>query len=202
MLHHEDDGAEIHRVVVGPLSTNVHVLRCKATGEAVLVDAADDAPQLVGLCRRLGVGRVLQTHGHHDHVAAVPGLRAAGLPVGIAPADAFMLRPGDVDFALVDGEVLAVGDLRLRTVSTPGHTPGSTSFVLEGHLVLFAGDTLFPGGPGATRPPYGDFPAIIRSISERLLPLEAGTVVMPGHGADTTIGTERPNLGEWIARGW
>jgi len=98
--------------------------------------------------------------------------------------------------------VLDVGGLRLRTVFTPGHTPGSTSFVLEGHLVLFAGDTLFPGGPGATRPPYGDFPAIIRSISERLLPLDADTVVMPGHGADTTIGTERPHLDEWVARGW
>lgn len=202
MLHHEDDGAEIHRVVVGPLATNVHVLRCKATGEAVLIDAADDAPQLVRLCRQLGVGRVLQTHGHHDHVAAVPGVRAAGLPVGIAPADAFMLRSGDADFALVDGEVLDVGDLRLRTVFTPGHTPGSTSFVLEGHLVLFAGDTLFPGGPGATRPPYGDFPAIIRSISARLFALDTDTVVMPGHGADTTIGTERPHLDEWVARGW
>ena len=202
MLHHHDDGAEIHRVVVGPLSTNVHVLRCKATGEAVLLDAADDAPRLVRMCRRLGVGRVLQTHGHHDHVAAVPGVRAAGLPVGIAPADAHMLRPGDADFALADGEVLEVGDLRLRTVFTPGHTPGSTSFVLEGHLVVFAGDTLFPGGPGATRPPYGDFPAIIRSISERLFPLDAATVVMPGHGDDTTIGTERPHLDEWIARGW
>lgn len=202
MLHHEDDGAEIHRVVVGPLSTNVHVLRCKSTGEGVLIDAADDAPQLVRMCRRLGVGRVLQTHGHHDHVAAVPGVRAAGLPVGIAPADARMLRAGDADFALADGEVIEVGDLRLRTVHTPGHTPGSTCFVLEGHLVLFAGDTLFPGGPGATRPPYGDFPAIIRSISERLFTLDAATVVMPGHGADTTIGTEAPHLDEWVARGW
>ena len=202
MLHHEDDGAEIHRVVVGPLSTNVHVLRCKATGDAVLLDAADDAPQLVRMCRQLCVGRVLETHGHHDHIAAVPGVRAAGLPVGIAPADASMLRDGDADFALADGEVLEVGDLRLRTVFTPGHTPGSTCFVLEGHGVLFAGDTLFPGGPGATRPPYGDFPAIIRSISERLFALDADTIVMPGHGADTTIGTERPHLDEWIERGW
>ena len=202
MLHHEDHGAEIHRIVVGPLSTNVHVLRCRATGEAVLLDAADDAPQLVRICRRLGVGRVLETHGHHDHIAAVPGIRAAGLPVGIAPADAHMLRDGDADFALADGEILEVGDLRLRTVFTPGHTPGSTCFVLEDHGVLFAGDTLFPGGPGATRPPYGDFPAIIRSISERLFTLDPDTIVMPGHGADTTIGSERPHLDEWVERGW
>ena len=202
MLLHEDDGAEIHRVVVGPLSTNVHVLRCKATGEAVLLDAADDAPRLVRMCRELGVGRVLETHGHHDHIAAVPGVRAAGLPVGIAPADAHLLRHGDADFALVDGEVIEVGELRLRTLFTPGHTPGSTCFVLEGGGVLFAGDTLFPGGPGATRPPYGDFGAIIRSIAERLFVLDQDTVVMPGHGADTTIGSERPHLDEWVERGW
>ena len=200
MPHHEDECAEIHRVVVGPLHNNVHVLRCKATGEAVLIDAADDAPLLVRMCRDLGVRRVLETHGHRDHIAAVPGVRAAGLPVGIAPADAAML-PGH-DFALVDGEVLGVGDLRLRTVFTPGHTPGSTCFVLEGQGVVFAGDTLFPGGPGATRPPYGDFPAIIRSISERLFTLDPATVVMPGHGADTTVGAERPHLDEWIERGW
>lgn len=200
MLHHEDDRAEIHRVVVGPLSNNVHVLRCKATGEAVLIDAANDAPRLVAMCRELGVRRVLQTHGHHDHVGAVPGVRAAGLPVGIAPADAPMLP--EHDFALADGEVHEVGELRLRTMFTPGHTPGSTCFLVEDCDVLFAGDTLFPGGPGATRPPYGDFGAIIRSISERLFPLDPATVVMPGHGADTTIGTEQPHLDEWIERGW
>ena len=200
MLHHEDERSEVHKVVVGYLDTNVFVLRCKATGEAVLVDAADDAPQLVGLCRDLGVRRVLETHGHRDHTEAVPGVREAGIPVGIAPADASMLP--DHDFALVDGEVIEVGDLRLRTIFTPGHTAGSTSFLLEDQGVLFAGDTLFPGGPGATRPPTGDFPTIIRSISERLFTLDPSTVVMPGHGADTTIGAEQPHLDEWVERGW
>lgn len=200
MLHHEDDLAEIHRVVVGPLATNVHVLRCKATGEAVLIDAADDAPRLVAMCQDLGVGRVLETHGHHDHVAAVPGVRAAGFPVGIAPGDAGMLP--EHDFLLADGEVVEVGDLRLRTMFTPGHTPGSTSFLLEDQGVVFAGDTLFPGGPGATRFRYSDFSAIIRSISERLFSLDPATVVMPGHGADTTIGAEQPHLDSWIERGW
>ena len=198
--HHEDDRAEIHQVVVGPLSTNVYVLRCRATGDAVLIDAADDAPRLVAMCRDLGVRRVLETHGHHDHIEAVPGVRAAGIPVGIAPGDAPRLP--DHDFALVDGEVLEVGELRLRTIFTPGHTPGSACFLLDGHGVLFAGDTLFPGGPGATRYPGGDFAMIIRSISERLFTLDPDTVVMPGHGADTTIGTERPHLAEWVERGW
>ena len=202
VLHHEDPSAEIHRVVVGPLRNNVFVLRCRRTGEAVLLDAADDPPQLLELCRDLGVRLVLETHGHHDHIQAVPALREAGYPVGIAAGDAGMLA--DHDFAVPDGHVYPVGDLALRAIATPGHTPGSTSFVLDGGgvPVLFAGDTLFPGGPGATRPPYGDFPTIIRSIEERLFTLDPETVVMPGHGADTTIGAERPHLQEWVERGW
>lgn len=199
MLHRSGATADIHKVVVGPLHTNVFVLRCRATGESVLIDAADDAQQLLGLCRELGVRRVLETHGHRDHVAAVPGLRAAGYEVGIHPGDAPMLPAHD--FALVDGEVIEVGRLRLRTIFTPGHSPGSTSFLLEGSSILFGGDTLFPGGPGATRPP-GDFVTIIRSLEERLFTLDDCVVVLPGHGKDTTIGTERPHLQEWVERGW
>lgn len=202
MLRYEDDRVEVHAVVVGPLRTNVYVPRCKATGAAVLIDAADDAPHLLELSRALGVERVLETHGHRDHVAAVPGMRAAGYRVGIAPPDAERL--GGHDFDLADGEDLEVGELRLRTIFTPGHTPGSTSFLLDGDPpLLFAGDTLFPGGPGATRPASGGhFPTIIRSIAERLFTLDPGTVVLPGHGKQTTIGTEQPHLQEWIDRGW
>lgn len=200
MLRYEDDRAQVHSVVVGGLRTNVYVLRCKATGEAVLIDAADDAPRLIDLSRSLGVQRVLETHGHMDHVAAVPGMRAAGYPVGIAPADG--VRLNEYDFDLVDGELLAVGDLHLRTIFTPGHSPGSTCFLLDGDPpLLFAGDTLFPGGPGATRN-GGHFPTIIQSISERLFTLDDATVVLPGHGKETTVGTERPHLQEWIDRGW
>lgn len=202
MLAYEDDRVEVHVVVVGPLATNVYIPRCRRTGQAVLIDAADDPTQLLERCRTLGVGRVLETHGHLDHVAAVPELRAEGYPVGIAPGDAHRLDGHD--FELADGEVFEIGDLRLTTVATPGHTPGSTSFVLEGDPpLLFGGDTLFPGGPGATRPASGgDFPTIIRSIEERLFTLDPATIVLPGHGAATTIATERPHLREWVARGW
>lgn len=202
MLRYENGRVEVHTVVVGPLRTNVFVPRCRHTGEAALIDAADDADRLVELCRSLGVLMILETHGHHDHVAAVPGVRAAGYRVGIAPEDAHALDGHDFD--LVDGDVIEVGELRLRTIFTPGHTPGSTSFLLDGDPpVLFGGDTLFPGGPGATRPRSGgDFPTIIRTIEERLFTLDPETIVMPGHGADTTIGTERPHLQEWIERGW
>lgn len=107
------------------------------------------------------------------------------------------------DEVIGDDEVIAVGDLRLRTILTPGHTPGSICYRLEGRPVLFSGDTLFPGGPGATSFDGGDFPTIIRSIEDRLFStLAADTLVLPGHGDDTTIGAESPHLQDWIDRGY
>jgi glyoxylase-like metal-dependent hydrolase (beta-lactamase superfamily II) len=200
-IHYEDSQAEIHRIVVGPYDNNVHVLRCKQTGAAVLLDAANEHDRLLELCRALGVTTVLETHGHWDHIQAVPAVREAGITVGVTAADAAMLP--SYDFVLEDDSVIEVGRLRLATIATPGHTPGSMCFRLEGSPVLFSGDTLFPGGPGNTRTDLGDFPTIIRSVEDRLFaPLPADTVVMPGHGADTTIGNERPRLQEWIDRGW
>jgi glyoxylase-like metal-dependent hydrolase (beta-lactamase superfamily II) len=200
-LHYEDSQAEVHRLVVGPIDNNVFVLRCKQTGEAVLVDAANEHDKLLELCRRLGVRKVLETHGHWDHIQAVPAVRDAGYEVGVTEADADMLP--SYDFVVADTSVIEVGRLRLHAIATPGHTPGSICFRLEGSPILFSGDTLFPGGPGATGFPGGDFPTIISSIVERLFsPLPAETLVLPGHGADTTIGTERPHLQEWVDRGW
>ena len=200
-MHYEDTQAEIHRVVVGPMDNNVYVLRCKQTGDAVLIDAANEHEKLLEMCRDLGVRRVLETHGHWDHIQAVPAVRDAGYDVGVTEADAEMLP--SYDFVLQDESVIEVGRLRLHTIATPGHTPGSMCFRLEGSPVLFSGDTLFPGGPGATSFPGGDFPTIIRSLEDRLFsPLPADTIVMPGHGTDTTIGIESPHLQEWIDRGW
>jgi glyoxylase-like metal-dependent hydrolase (beta-lactamase superfamily II) len=196
----QDERAEIHMVVVGPMDNNVYVLRCRETGEAVLLDAANEHDKLLDLCRRLGVREVLETHGHWDHIQAVPELRDAGYEVHVTAEDADMLP--SYDQILEDESVVEVGRLRLRTIHTPGHTPGSMCFRVEGSTVLFSGDTLFPGGPGATRFPGGDFPTIIESISTRLFTLPADTWVLPGHGDPTTIGTERPHLQEWIDRGW
>ncbi|HEX2274096.1 MAG TPA: MBL fold metallo-hydrolase [Acidimicrobiales bacterium] len=200
-LHYQDSQVEITRLVVGPVDNNVFVVRCHQTGEAVLVDAANEAERLLELSKRLGVRKVLETHGHRDHIQAVPAMRAAGYEVGIGAGDADML-PGH-DFVIDDDAVLEVGRLRLRTIHTPGHTPGSMCFLVERSPVLLSGDTLFPGGPGKTSGRGGDFDAIIRSIDERLFArLPDETRVMPGHGADTTIGDERPHLDEWVARGW
>ncbi|HEX2063944.1 MAG TPA: MBL fold metallo-hydrolase [Acidimicrobiales bacterium] len=200
-MHFEDERSEVHKVVVGPLRTNVYVVRDKETGRSVLLDAADAPDVLLELCGELDVTRVLQTHGHWDHVQAVPAVRAAGYEVGVSAEDAPLLPAHD--FVVKDDDVIEVGGLHLRAIFTPGHTPGSMCFLVEESPVLFSGDTLFPGGPGATRRPGGDFPTIIRSIEDKLFSrLDDGIVVMPGHGEHTTVGAERPELPVWIARGW
>ena len=200
-MHFQDGQVEITKLVVSPMDNNVFVVRCRETGEAVLLDAANEHEKLLELCQRLNVRKVLETHGHWDHIQAVPAVRDAGYEVGVTSEDASMLPA--YDFVLEDDAVIDVGRLRLKTIHTPGHTPGSMCFLIEGSPVLLSGDTLFPGGPGATRFPGGDFPSIIRSVDDRLFSkLAPETIVMPGHGDDTTIGDERPHLQEWVDRGW
>lgn len=199
--HWSGTGIEVHKVVVGPVDNNVFVIRCTETGQAVLLDAANEHERLLELCRTLGVRTVLETHGHWDHIQAIPAVRDAGYEVGVTAEDAAMLP--SYDYLLEDDTVIEVGRLRLRTLHTPGHTPGSMSFHVEGTPLLFTGDTLFPGGPGATQFEGGDFDTIIRSIEDRMFRVfGADTVVLPGHGDDTTIGAESPHLDEWAARGW
>ena len=201
-LHWSNADAEIHRVVVGDYENNVFVVRCRATGEAVLIDAANEHERPLELASGLGVRGVLEKHGHFDHIGAVTEMREAGYEVAVTAADAPMLREVGYDVFIDDAEVIEFGRLRLDAIHNPGHTPGSVSFKLAGAPVLFSGDTLFPGGPGATKFEGGDFDTIIRSIDELLFALPNETVVMPGHGLDTTIGTERPHLQEWVDRGW
>jgi glyoxylase-like metal-dependent hydrolase (beta-lactamase superfamily II) len=198
--HYDTPTVRIDKLIVGPFENNVFVVRCKGTGEAAIIDAANEHELLLQVSKETGVRRVLTTHGHWDHIQAVEAVRDAGIDVGIAPDDASMLPA--YDFVIPDDEVLTVGDLRLRTIHNPGHTAGSTSFLLEGHPILFTGDTLFPGGPGNTKGQGGDFDQIIESIDRRLFTLPADLLVLPGHGLDTTIGTERPHLQEWVDRGW
>jgi glyoxylase-like metal-dependent hydrolase (beta-lactamase superfamily II) len=192
---------EVHRFVVGPLENNVYVVRCRRTGVATLIDAANEHERLLEVARTLGVTSVLETHGHWDHIGAVEQVREAGIDVWVRSEDAALLP--SYDHLLDDDVELVVGDLRLRTVHTPGHTPGSICFALVDTPVLFTGDTLFPGGPGATKFEGGDFPTIITSIEERLFRrFGDDTIVWPGHGPATTVGVERPHLDEWVARGW
>ena len=201
-LHWRDANVDVHKVVVGPFDNNVFVVRCRRSGDAVLIDAANEHEQLLQLCQRLGVRRVLETHGHWDHIQAVPAMREAGYEVAVTAADAPRLKDGGYDVFIDDAEIIEVGDLRLRAIHNPGHTEGSISFHVVDTPLLFTGDTLFPGGPGNTQLEGGDFATIITSIDNRLFTFPAETIVLPGHGLDTTIGAERPQLASWVARGW
>ncbi len=202
-MHYSATGVEIHKLVVGPYDNNVFSVRCTETGEAALLDAADEHEQLLELAEATGVRTILETHGHWDHIQAIPEMRNAGYKVGITAEDAPMLNDMSYDYLLEHDTRITVGKLSLQTILNPGHTPGSMSFKLVDHPVLFSGDTLFPGGPGATQGEGADFETIIESIDRLLFAeLDADTIVMPGHGLDTTIGDERPQLDEWIARGW
>jgi len=198
--HYEDADVRVDKLVVGPFENNAFVVRSKQSGDAVLIDAANEHSLLVDVCRAAGVRRVLTTHGHWDHIQAVTAVRDAGIDVGVAAEDVEMLPA--YDFVIPDDEVYEVGPLRLRAIHTPGHTRGSTSFLLEGKPLLFTGDTLFPGGPGNTATPGASFDQLVESIDRRLFTQPADLLVLPGHGLDTTIGEERPHLDEWIERGW
>jgi glyoxylase-like metal-dependent hydrolase (beta-lactamase superfamily II) len=196
-----DAAAEVHQIVVGPMDNNVYILRCRRTGDAMLVDAANEHEALLEICRDLGVRQVVETHGHWDHIQAVPAVRDAGISVAVTSADAGMLP--SYDEILEDDEQLSVGDLRIKTLATPGHTPGSICFTVEGTNLLFTGDTLFPGGPGNTSFEGGDFDTIIQSIDRRIFArFGPDTLVLPGHGDATTVGNEAPHLAEWVDRGW
>jgi glyoxylase-like metal-dependent hydrolase (beta-lactamase superfamily II) len=200
-LHWKATGVEVHKVVVGPYENNVFVIRCTETGDSVLIDAANEHERLLELCQGLGVRTVLETHGHWDHIQAIPAIRDAGYKVGVASEDAAMLP--SYDYILEDESIIEIGRLRIQTIHNPGHTPGSMSFHVENTPLLFTGDTLFPGGPGNTFDDSKAFETIISSIEDRMFSkFDADTIVLPGHGDDTTIGTESPSLQSWIDRGW
>lgn len=199
-LIYEDALAEVHMVVVGSFDNNVYVVRCKETGDGMLVDAANEHEKLLELCKALDVRRVVETHGHWDHIQAVPAVRDAGYSVAVTAADAEMLP--SYDEILEDESVIELGRLRIDTIATPGHTPGSMCFQVQGTPLLLTGDTLFPGGPGATHFENASFPTIMRSLRKRLFTYPDEMLVLPGHGKSTYLGTERPSLDEWEERGW
>ena len=201
-MHWNDSNVEVHKLVVGPYDNNVFVIRCRATGDAVLIDAANEHEKLLKLCTQLGVRRVLETHGHWDHIQAIPAMREAGYEVAVTAADAPRLKDVGYDVFIDDAEVIEVGNLRIHAIHNPGHTEGSISFAVANTPLLFTGDTLFPGGPGNTALEGGNFATIIQSIDNKLFTFPPDTIVLPGHGLDTTIGIERPHLQTWVDRGW
>lgn len=174
--------------------------------ECVILDAPHDVDAILALVGDRKVRAILATHAHDDHVRVAPELaQATGAPVLLHAADRVlwdMVHPhlpphGEVH----DGQSIEVAGTTLQVLHTPGHSPGACSFYAPELGVVFTGDTLFAGGPGATGRSYSDFDTIVRSIRTRLLTLPTETVVHTGHGEDTTIGAEAPHLQEWLARG-
>jgi glyoxylase-like metal-dependent hydrolase (beta-lactamase superfamily II) len=199
MWFFENDQLRIGRLEVGPLENNVYLV-ADPGGAAVIIDAADESARILDAVSGLTVKAVLTTHGHADHIQAVARITARlGVPVHIHPGDQPLAGMTDA-LPIGDGEVIDIGTLRFEAIHTPGHTPGSTCFRLGSHL--FSGDTLFPGGPGATRFEYSNFDQIMESLETRLFTLPDATNVYPGHGAFTTIGNERGSIPEWKARRW
>jgi glyoxylase-like metal-dependent hydrolase (beta-lactamase superfamily II) len=174
--------------------------------EVVVIDAAHDAAAIERAVGGRRLVAIVCTHAHNDHIDAAPALaKATGAPILLHPADRVlwgMTHPGRVpDGDLADGYRLSVAGTALEVRHTPGHAPGAVCLYAPDLGVVFTGDTLFHGGPGATGRSYSDFPTIVDSIRERLLTLPPETVVHTGHGASTTIGAEAGDVEAWLARG-
>lgn len=175
--------------------------------EVLVIDAAHEAgPILEGVGDRR-VTAIVCTHGHNDHINAALDVQgfSGQVPIALHGDDRMLWNQvytgRGPDLLLEDGQVFEVGGANLQVIHTPGHSPGGVCLHLPSEGVLFSGDTLFKGGPGATGRSFSDFPTIVESIRTKLLTLPPETVVHTGHGDSTTIGDEAPHLDEWIARG-
>ncbi len=202
----------IRKASVSTMDNNVYLITDRATGEQLLVDAADDAPRVLALVAEgvpnggHGLATVVTTHQHWDHHRALTEVLAATGARGAAGRDDATHLPVSPDVVLDHGDTVTVGATTLDVVHLRGHTPGSVALVLrsqDGGTHVFTGDSLFPGGVGNTQQDAARFGRLIDDVEQRLfavLPDDAW--VYPGHGKDTTLGAERPHLAEWRSRGW
>jgi glyoxylase-like metal-dependent hydrolase (beta-lactamase superfamily II) len=197
-------GLQVTKVAVGQYDNNAYFLRCTATGEVLLIDAASEADRLLSELGDQRLARIVTTHRHADHWQALAAVvDATGAAVVAHPADAGELPVAATEL-VEDGAVVRVGEVPLTVIHLVGHTPGSIALHFDsdgGHL--FTGDSLFPGGPGNTFGVRANFESLMDDLERKVFgPLPDSTWVYPGHGNDTTLGTERPHLGEWRERGW
>lgn len=190
-IHYQDSDIVVYKTSCGPYDNNCYLLVCKQTGESAIVDAPEAPEPVIEQARETDVKAILITHNHMDHLAGFDAVYGAyGVPVSIGTADADALAGNGVNEWIAGPEITQIGKLKITAIHTPGHTPGSTCYTIDteqgSHTLLFSGDTLFPGGPGRTGSPEL-FREEVRSITERLFTLPDDTVVLPGHGADTTV---------------
>ncbi len=196
---------QVTKVAVGPMDNNAYLLRCRDSGQQLLIDAAEDPERLLELIGDGGLTTVVTTHRHADHWQALPLVLQETGATCVAGRDDADHLPVDVDRALDDGDEVQVGNCGLRVVHLVGHTPGSVALVYDdpdGHPHAFTGDSLFPGGVGKTNTPTA-FRQLVDHVEAKLFDkLPDATWVYPGHGNDTTLGAERPYVDEWRSRGW
>ncbi|MEI7913931.1 MAG: MBL fold metallo-hydrolase [Mycobacteriaceae bacterium] len=202
-------GVSIIKMSVGPMDNNAYLVTCAATGESLLIDAANDPELLVDLvgAHAPKLALIVTTHQHFDHWQGLEAVaEATGVPTAAHELDAEPLPVTPARF-LAGGDILEVGDLIFDVIHLRGHTPGSVALALRPAgertaVQLFTGDCLFPGGVGKTWEP-GAFEELLGDVTSRLFDVYGDdTVVYPGHGDDTTLGEERPHLAEWRERGW
>ena len=195
----------ITKVAVGPMNNNAYLLRCRATDQQLLIDAAAEAPVLLETVGG-SLATVVTTHRHQDHWGALAAVvRATGARTAAGRLDAEGI-PVHSDLLLDDGDTLRFGEIDLIVRHLVGHTPGAIVLIYDdpkGHPHLFTGDCLFPGGIGNTWGDSAAFTSLLDGVETKLFAvLPDETWVYPGHGDDTTLGTERPGLSEWRSRGW
>jgi glyoxylase-like metal-dependent hydrolase (beta-lactamase superfamily II) len=199
-------GISIRKVAVGPMDNNCYLLRCAATGSQLLIDAANDAGVLLDLVGPAGLATVVTTHQHWDHIQALDEVARNTGAQTVAGVDDAPAIPVPTARTVRDGDEITVGEVPLRVIHLVGHTPGSIAvlYAPRGDAPhLFTGDSLFPGGPGNTQGDPERFTSLMDDLERKVFgQLPDETWIYPGHGKDTTLGAERPHLGEWRERGW
>jgi glyoxylase-like metal-dependent hydrolase (beta-lactamase superfamily II) len=193
----KDDNIQIEKLELGPFGTNAYVLVCRATGDSALVDTPAEANKIVERLKGTTPRYILITHNHMDHLGAFSELRSTlGVPVAAHPLDAEKL-PSPPDILLNDGDTVSFGNIELKVLHTPGHTPGSLCFLTGQYLI--SGDTIFPHGPGKTSTPAA-LRQVIESITEKVFVLPDDTQVYPGHGDPTVLKKEKEEFAVFSSR--
>jgi hydroxyacylglutathione hydrolase len=189
LLSPEVRKVDLKRLEVGSFENNCYILICPRTRESAVIDPAAEPDRILKEAENTKIKYILITHGHMDHIGGLEEVREqTGSPVGIHQMDARALqRPPD--FFLQDGQNLTFGDVALKVLHTPGHSPGGVCFL--GGKILFSGDTIFPNGPGNTAIPRSNYQEILKSIHTKIFTLPEDTVIYPGHGLETTVGREK-----------